>query len=421
MSLKQPCGRVDSCSMGGSTSFRLFGFPVRIDPALFIVLLVVVTSAHVTRGVLFAFVVGGALSLIAHELGHAVAARSLGASSVSISLRSYGGLTTYSLPTATRSKSALIAAAGPVVGLVLGLCIWVARQAAAPPPGSERAATYAELLFVTVGWSLINLLPVMPLDGARLLEQLLPGSAQNRARAAGMIAIIVGASACWWFWRRDAFYLAVMFGLLTAYSAVYATLGLAPGSGHRHSPSCAVFAKACAGDYVGAADAARKLSKPDPALTALLQAVTHDDSAAQARLYALTERHPNDLMARSCLMLLRAHIGDWPGILAMLRGQGVKLGAMTAAFQAAYKAQAFPEAANIGEAFLRCRENSLMAFNTACCWARAGNSDLALSALMRAVKSGWCDWSQIDGDEDLAAVRSTAAFQSWRLTLPMAA
>jgi Zn-dependent protease len=407
--------------MGATGSFRLLGFPLRVDPALFVVLLVLVTSAHVTRSVLIAFVVGGAVSVIAHELGHAVAAKSLGASSVSISLQSYGGLTKYTLHTATRTKVALIAAAGPAVGLALGLWVWIAEQAAAPVPGSEQAATYRQLLFVTAGWSVINLLPVVPLDGGRLLEQLLPGTAQDRARAAGMISIVSAALACMWFWQRHELYPAVVFGVLTAYSGVYAILGLAPGSGHRHTPSCTVFAKACAGDYAGAADAARQLSKPDAALAALLPAVMDNDTAAQARLYAINERHPEDLMARSCLMLLRAHLGDWPGILAMLRGRSVKLGAMTAAFDAAYKAHAFAEAANIGERFLQSRDNSLIAYNTACCWARAGNPDLALSALMRAVTFGWCDWAQIDNDEDLATVRVTPGFQSWRLTFPVAA
>jgi len=421
MSLKARVRRADPSPMGTSGSFRLFGFPFRLDPALFVVVLVLVTSAHVTRGVLLAFVVGGAAPVIAHELGHAFAARSLGASSVTISLQSYGGLTKYLLPSPTRTKVALIAVAGPAVGLAMGLGAWIAQQAAAPVPGSSEAATYKQLLFVTVGWSIINLLPVVPLDGGRLLEQLLPGSAQDRARAAGMISVVVAALACIWFWQRDALYPAVMFALLTAYSAVYAVLGFAPGSGHRHTPSCTVFAKACVGDYAGAAHAARQLSKPDPALAALLPAVMNDDAAAQARLYAIAERKPDDLMARSCLMLLRTHRGDWPGILAMLRGPAVKLGAVTAAFEAAFNAQAFAEAATIGEHFLRCRENSRMAFNTACSWARAGNPELALSALMRAVKFGWCDWAQIDSDEDLAAVRTTPGFRSWRLTLPAAA
>jgi hypothetical protein len=99
----------------------------------------------------------------------------------------------------------------------------------------------------------------------------------------------------------------------------------------------------------------------------------------------------------------------------------VKLGAMTAAFDAAYKDGAFAEAATIGEAFLRSKENATIAYNTACCWARAGNPELALSTLMRAVRFGWRDWAQIDADEDLAVVRATAGFQSWRLTQPAAA
>jgi Zn-dependent protease len=407
--------------MGASGAFRLLGFPLRVDPGLLIVLFVVATSVHSTRAVLGAFIVGGLVSVLAHELGHAVVARWLGASGVSISLHSWGGLTKYALPTANRGRTALIATAGPTVGLALGACVWFAEKAAAPMPGSEAHAVYGQLLFVTIGWSVLNLLPVVPLDGGRLMEQLLPGSAQDRARGAGVVSTLAGGLACLWFWQHAEWYAAILFGLLAGFGAVYAILGMAPGSTHRHTPSCAVFAKVCAGDHTGAVAAAQAMNKPDPALTALLQAILSDDRAAQARLYELNEQRPKDQMARSCLVILRSRQGDWPGVLAMLPGQNLKIGAIAVAFDAAYKGHAFTEAAALGEAMLRVRNNPTVAYNTACCWARAGNSDLALSALMRAVSHGWTDWAQVDSDEDLANVRMTPAFQSWRATLPVAA
>lgn len=406
--------------MGASGTFRLLGIPLRVDPGLLIVLAVIASSIHATRAVLAAFVVGGVVSVVAHELGHAVVARSLGAGNVGISLRSWGGLTHYSLPRATRTQSALISAAGPAVGLALGLCVWVAEQSAVPFPGSEASEVYRQLLFVTVGWSVINLLPILPLDGGRLIEQLLPGSAQNRARGAGVISAMSGAVACLWFGHRGLWYTTALFALCTAYGATQAILGIAPGAGHRHTPSCSVFAKVCAGDFAGAAAAAGAMRKPDPALTALLQAIIDDDQAAQARLYQLTEQRPKDHMARSCLMILRSRLGDWAGVLAMLpNGENVKIGAITSAFDAAYKAEAFTEAASIGETLTRVRKNPLFAYNTACCWARAGNPELAMSALMRAFDLGWTDLTQVDTDDDLASVRETPAFRSWRATLPV--
>lgn len=84
------------------------------------------------------------------------------------------------LTTPSRLQASLIALAGPAVGLALGMLVWLARAGANPLPYSQASDVYRELLVVTVGWSIVNLLPVLPLDGGRLLEQALPGSAQDR-------------------------------------------------------------------------------------------------------------------------------------------------------------------------------------------------------------------------------------------------
>jgi Zn-dependent protease len=407
---------VDSVRPG--VRLQLLGIPIRFDPSLLILLLVVATSSHAPAATLVAFVCGAAIALIAHELGHALVSRHLGASDVNISLHAWGGLTRYRLRSSSRGQIALIAVAGPAVGLALGVVVWLVRSASPPPTGSVATDVYRQLLFVTVGWSLINLLPVIPLDGGRLLEQLLPGSAQNRTRTAAVVSVVVAAIACHGFWQHGYRYAAVMFAVLAAYGAIQVIVGVAPGNSHRHTDSCDVFRKASAGDYAGAQALAQNASKLHPSLKALTSAVTTGDQNAIDQLWRCYEEKPDDEMARSCVALWRTHLRDWPGILSMLQGGRLKIGACTAAFLGAYRAGAFEEAASIGEAMLRAKPNAAVAYNTACCWSRAGNTELALRALMRAAESGWGDWHRVDQDRDLQPVRDLPAYQAWRLTYP---
>lgn len=407
--------------MGTGVKFRLFGIPCRVDPGALVVLAVLATSARVSTSLFVTFVLGALVAVVAHELGHALVARAFGASDVSVSLVAYGGVTHYRLKAPSRWQASMISAAGPAVGLGLGVALWCARTAAQPAAHSHAAAVYSELLFVTAGWSLVNLLPVLPLDGGRLLQQALPGSPQDRTRFAGLISTLVAALASSWFWRHGATYAALMFGLLAGFGAYTAFRGVETGSQHRHSASCDVFRHVAAGEYDQAEALTRTARAVHPALLALIAAVRDDDKAAVARLWQLYEARPDDAMVRSCVVLLRAQTGDWPGVLTMLQTGAVKAGACRAALLKAFDTGAFHDGAGIGEATLRVKPDALIAYTTARCWARSGNPQLALRALMRAIDYGWTHWALVDADPNLEAVRADPAFQSWRRTFPASA
>ena len=46
-------------------------------------------------------------------------------------------------------------------------------------------------MFTTIAWSLLNLLPVIPLDGGQAMRELLPGSAEVRTRRASIVSLVV--------------------------------------------------------------------------------------------------------------------------------------------------------------------------------------------------------------------------------------
>jgi membrane-associated protease RseP (regulator of RpoE activity) len=100
-----------------------------------------------------------------------------------------GGVTTYTPPRQlSRLESLGISLAGPAVGLLLGAGLLLARPEE-DPPGLAGFALRAAI-FTTLGWSLFNLLPIVPLDGGQALRELLPGNPLTRAKRASVVSIV---------------------------------------------------------------------------------------------------------------------------------------------------------------------------------------------------------------------------------------
>src|SRR4051794_40743410 len=160
----------------------VFGFPLHVSPLLFVVLFALGQGGGSTAA-LVAFVAGGAGAILVHELGHAFAARAAGSTSVAVRLTPFGGLTTFAPAPEGRLRRIGIAVAGPATGLALGIPL-IALRAGGVESGSTGAHVIDALLFVTVGWAVLNLLPVLPFDGGQVLESTLPGGAETRTRLA---------------------------------------------------------------------------------------------------------------------------------------------------------------------------------------------------------------------------------------------
>jgi Zn-dependent protease len=171
--------------------FGLLGFPVQADLS-FLIVLAFLGYSTLDRGLSFlvVWVVIAALSILVHELGHAVAARATGASP-HIALIGFGGVTSFDTPTGglSRVRSVGISVAGPATGLALGGVLLLIRRSAALDPGSLTAYAVDAGIFVTLGWGILNLLPILPLDGGNVLVELLPGSPERRLRLAAAVSV----------------------------------------------------------------------------------------------------------------------------------------------------------------------------------------------------------------------------------------
>lgn len=184
-------------STGSGLQFTVGGIPVTIG--LSVVLLLGFLGFQLGDPVRIAlWVVIGIASILLHELGHAVAARAAG-SAPEIHLAGLGGVTSYrpSQRTQGRGWSFAISLAGPAVGLVLGL---IAVALGAPCCGVAVGAPTGEFalsvfVFVSLVWSVMNLLPILPLDGGQILAALLPGTPSRRRQRAAVVGAVVGGAA----------------------------------------------------------------------------------------------------------------------------------------------------------------------------------------------------------------------------------
>ncbi|MDQ1515474.1 MAG: stage sporulation protein, partial [Actinomycetota bacterium] len=147
--------------------FNLFGFPTRVDASF--LLIVGLIGYDGTGSHLAIWVAVAVVSVLGHELGHAVAARLMGATA-SISLAGLGGLTrsTRAEPLG-RGESAVLTVAGPLAGILLGLPVLYAVRTLGWPSWTDGGYALRSAAFTTLGWSALNLLPMLPLDGGHLL------------------------------------------------------------------------------------------------------------------------------------------------------------------------------------------------------------------------------------------------------------
>lgn len=147
------------------------------------------------------------LSVLWHELGHVIFQRRFGARP-EIVLVAFGGLAVPHGARFTRWQSFVVAAAGPVFGLLL----WGASEVFfhfRPAESPMERQLSGMILVVNLFWSLVNLLPVLPLDGGHMLQAALGPRRLRITTAIGMV--IAGLVAVAAFRFLGSFFMAFFF------------------------------------------------------------------------------------------------------------------------------------------------------------------------------------------------------------------
>ena len=168
--------------MSSTPSLRIFGFPVDVRPGFIMLLALFAFIYPGELGLWLAGCVGGFTLL--HELGHAFAARATGARA-SIALDFLAGYASFE-PTRPlkRWERAGISIAGPAVQIALGVAV-LTFMGINPFDSNEVHSTAPAL---AVWWAgpvigLINLVPILPLDGGNIMMSGLDAIIPGRARA----------------------------------------------------------------------------------------------------------------------------------------------------------------------------------------------------------------------------------------------
>lgn len=150
----------------GRVSFHLAGIEVEVQAIFVVWLLLLGLAAGRTAATLAIWVVVAGSSVFVHELGHALAYRAFGVTP-RIVLSALFGLT-YGADLSP-GRGIVVSLAGPATGLAIGLValvLWTALPAADGPV----AVAIGDLVFVGFGWAVINLLPILPLDGGQAMH-----------------------------------------------------------------------------------------------------------------------------------------------------------------------------------------------------------------------------------------------------------
>ena len=166
--------------------FRLLGIPFEVTPYFW--LGSAILSGNLTGGrdgliLVLLWVLCVFVSIVAHELGHALAARRYGVRP-SVALYQFGGLTFLPGARLNRLEHIVVSLAGPAAGGLMYLAAHAARYCLGSFGGEDLLfaptqegllvrEALRDLFWINGAWTVFNLLPIQPLDGGQVLRSAL--------------------------------------------------------------------------------------------------------------------------------------------------------------------------------------------------------------------------------------------------------
>lgn len=169
--------------------FSLFGITITVEPWFWVTMAFLGGALRInsTDGLLqvVLFVLAGFISILVHEMGHALMIRKYQLPT-QIVLTTFGGYATHPSGVLSRKQSFLVTAAGPGIQIILGLLVlaFVLNFRMPSPHFSHFAWT---LCGISLFWAILNCLPIFPLDGGQMLAAIL---GPRRAKAVHTTGVV---------------------------------------------------------------------------------------------------------------------------------------------------------------------------------------------------------------------------------------
>ncbi len=176
-------------------NFALFGIPVRVHPWFWLIGLLLGPHRADPPAIL-TWMAAFFLGVLCHEMGHAMVMRSYGYFP-RITLYGLGGMASYDRPGGSSGawpdswRQIFISAAGPLAGFILAAITVAFIRASGHTVKCSFGADYGllvtpvdvvgsvpltrfifSLLFVTIVYGILNLLPIYPLDGGNIAREI---------------------------------------------------------------------------------------------------------------------------------------------------------------------------------------------------------------------------------------------------------
>lgn len=350
---------------------------IKVEPVFFLLafLLGWLSSGSVGGTILFAIVVF--ISVFIHELGHALTAFSFGQSST-ITFMALGGVTKREGSALSPWKEFVIVLNGPLAGFCLYfVCAWLLQTR----PKSEVFSYMLQVgVFINLFWTILNLVPVMPLDGGRLLmiimQRLFGVRGIQFSYALGLlVALVLGI-----------FFIFINQFLASAFFFLFAFESFRLFKNSR---------------LMSSSDENKDLQG------ALKDAIDHHDKHKLIELRDSTKSGWIYLEATLTLAKLLHEEGEDQKAFDLLMSEKGKWGweGQKLLHSLSYTTGHFVEGIKIGEALFREQPDPGVAYINALCYAKLGKQEPSLGWLKTAIREGLDPKAAAEVEAELARVR----------------
>ncbi|MBN1410778.1 MAG: hypothetical protein JW969_08020 [Spirochaetales bacterium] len=433
-------------------AFKLFNIPIVIGIDFFILVFFLAIQRITVPAAFISWIAVVFVSILVHELGHAFVFKSFGFSPM-IRFYSFGGLTCVKAGATVKPWQELVVSlAGPLSGLALGgICYLIFPFF---PRSEITQIVFGDIFWVNIGWSLLNLLPLYPLDGGHVANVIIRKIFKKRGEIVFYCFSMAVAAACAVFGLfYQQYWIAILAAFLFGNNLLAFRNLLSTGKDKELEPEMnGLYSLVKQGKYEAAVTAADGLAGKAVTPTVKNRAVTlgcwalykmGENEEALKRLESMTGSKVPDKFLYGILLhengrfdeakdhLLQAFVSrldndsasylvenlikleDYATLYNTIRmypGAKLDRALYQSISSALHDKGHYREAAEISELQYTKFRGSAAAYNSACSKSRMNDKKAAFRWLRIAVEEGWVDRNKMENDPDLAGLKEDERF-----------